>query len=201
MLNKSDLAAPLGMSVPGISRWLDILESTAQIILVPPYFENFGKRLIKSPKLYVADSGLACHLLGIETPAELEKSPFLGPLFEGFIASEIAKAQVNSGRRRELYHFRDHQGLEVDFIVPGKSGGVCLVEAKATRSVTPHDARAMHQLAAIWSNRPATRGRIEQVVVHGPARLPVPSRALAPGAKAWPWPEFVTQFLPGQNPF
>ena len=86
VLNKSDLAAPLGMSVPGIGEWLDILEATGQILLVLPYFENLGKRLIKSPKLYVADSGLACHLLGIETPAQLERSPFLGPIFEGFIA-------------------------------------------------------------------------------------------------------------------
>jgi predicted AAA+ superfamily ATPase len=82
VLNKSDLAAPLGMSVPGIGRWIDILEATAQILIVPPWFENLGKRLIKSPKLYIADSGLACHLLGIETEAELEKSPFLGPIFE-----------------------------------------------------------------------------------------------------------------------
>jgi len=61
VLNKSDLAAPLGMSVPGIGKWLDILETTAQVLIVPPYFENLGKRLIKSPKVYVADSGLACH--------------------------------------------------------------------------------------------------------------------------------------------
>ena len=63
------------MSVPGIGRWLDILEATGQILLVLPYFENVGKRLIKSPKLYIADSGLACHLLGIGTPAQLEMSP------------------------------------------------------------------------------------------------------------------------------
>ncbi len=101
VLNRSDLAAPLGMSVPSISRWLDILETTAQILVVPPYFENLGKRLIKSPKIYVADSGLACHLLGIETQAELERSPFLGALFEGFIGAEIVKFQMSAGRREE----------------------------------------------------------------------------------------------------
>jgi predicted AAA+ superfamily ATPase len=88
-MSKSDLAAPLGLSVPGIGRWLDILEATAQVLIVPPYFENVGKRLITSPKVYVADSGRACHLLGIETEVELEKSPFLVALFEGFIAGEI----------------------------------------------------------------------------------------------------------------
>ena len=137
ILNKSDLAAALGMSVPGIGRWLSILEATGQILVVPPWFENLGKRLIKSPKVYIADSGLACHLLGIETPAELEKSPFLGALFEGFVAAEIVKAQVNAGRRRELYYFRDQQGLEVDFVVPGSGGGMRLLEVKATRTPTP----------------------------------------------------------------
>lgn len=193
VLNKSDLAAPLGMSVPGIGRWLDILETTAQILIVPPWFENLGKRLIKSPKVYIGDSGLACHLLGIETEAELEKSPFIGPLFEGFIAGEIVKAQANAGRRRELYYFRDQQGLEVDFIVPGKSGTVRLVEAKAARTVTPSDAGPMQRLATTWRKRPGVRGRVEQVLVHRPARAGMASRAVAPGAQALPWQEFVTK--------
>jgi len=118
ILNKTDLAAPLGLSVPAISQWLDLLEITSQIIIVPPYYENLGKRLVKSPKVYFSDSGLACHVLGIETPHLLERSPFLGSLFEGWVASEIVKYQLNAGRRRELYYFRDHQGLEVDFVVP-----------------------------------------------------------------------------------
>ena len=195
VLNKSDLAAPLGLSVPGVGRWLDILEATAQIFLVPPYFDNLGKRLIKSPKVYVADSGLACHLLGIETAAELEKSPFLGALFEGFIAGEISKAQLNAGRRRELYYFRDQQGLEVDFVVPGKGGALRLVEAKAARTVSPNDAASMQRLAATWKKRPGRKGRVEQVLVHRPARTAVASRAVAPGVQAWPWPEFVRKVL------
>jgi predicted AAA+ superfamily ATPase len=118
ILNKTDLAAPLGVSVPTITQWLGVLETTAQVLIVPPFYENLGKRLIKSPKVYLADSGLACHLLGIDSSAELAKSPFLGALFEGFIAAEIVKAQINRGRRPEIYHFRDEQGLEVDFLVP-----------------------------------------------------------------------------------
>lgn len=82
--------------------------------MVPPYFENLGKRLIKSPRIYVADPGRACHVLGVDSEAELEKSPFLGALFEGLIAAEIVKAQLNSGRRRELYTCGDHQEFEVD---------------------------------------------------------------------------------------
>src|SRR5436309_156253 len=93
MLNKTDLAAPLGVSVPTIGEWLSILEVTGQIVLVPPFYENFGKRLVKSPKLYFLDSGLACHLLGIDTTRLLSRSPFLGPIFEGFLAAEIVKQQ------------------------------------------------------------------------------------------------------------
>jgi len=191
MLNKSDLAAPLGMSVPGIGKWLDILEATGQVILVPPWFENLGKRLIKSPRIYIADSGLACHLLGIESGAQLEKSPFLGPLFEGFIAAELAKSQANAGRRRELYYFRDQQGLEIDFVVPGKDGGVRLIEAKATRTVTPQLAAPMQRLAAAFKKRRTLHRRIEMRLVYRPPRHPERSRALAPDVQALPWPEFV----------
>lgn len=191
VLNKSDLAAPLGMSVPGIGRWLDILEATGQILVVPPYFENLGKRLIKSPKIYVADAGLACHLLGVDSEAGLERSPFLGALFEGFIAAEIAKAQAGSGRRRELYYFRDQQGLEVDFVVPAKGGGTWLIEAKASHTLTPEAARSIERLAAAWPRRLPARKPLEKLVVHRPPRAGVASSALAPGVRAVSWREFV----------
>ena len=192
ILNKSDLASALGMSVPGIARWLDILEATGQILLLPPYFANLGKRLIKSPKLYIADSGLACHLLGIESEAELKKSPFCGALCEGFVAAEIAKSQLNRGYRRELYYFRDQQGLEVDFLLPRKGGGVRLVEVKASSTVTPAMAASMQRLAAAWRQRPASRGGVEMMVVHKAPRHPAGSRAIAPGVQALPWEEFVS---------
>lgn len=165
VLNKTALAAPLGMSVPAIGNWLDILEATAQVLMVQPYFDNLGKRIIKSPKVYISDSGLACHLLGIENRAELERSPFLGAVFEGFVASEIIKGQVNAGGRRQLFYFRDQQGLEVDFVVPGKQGGITLIEVKATRSVK----------LAIFSKY---RGSIEVLAAHsspgGSRRFPLP---------------------------
>lgn len=196
VLNKTDVAAPLGLSVPSVGRWLDILEATAQILVVPPYFENFGKRLIKSPKIYLADSGLACHLLGIETEAELAKSPFLGVLFEGFLAAEIVKAQVNAGRRRDLYYFRDQQGLEVDFVVPARGGGVRLVEAKASATVIPGMAAPMQRLAAAWKMGPGARGAVKMFLVHRAARAAQPSRAIAPAVQAVPWHEFLTRDLP-----
>lgn len=190
VLNKTDLAAPLGMSVPAIGNWLNILEATAQVLMVPPYFDNLGKRIIKSPKVYISDSGLACHLLGIETRAELERSPFLGSLFEGFVASEIVKSQVHRGARRELFHFRDQQGLEVDFLIPGKQGSVTLVEVKATRTVKPAMAESLLRLGAAWKGRSGGKG-VRQVLIHRESRAPVESHALAPGVQALSLPDFI----------
>jgi hypothetical protein len=197
VVNKTDLAAPLGMSVPGITAWLRILEATHQILIVPPYFENLGKRLIKSPKIYLADSGLACHLLGIDTETELRKSPLLGELFEGFIAAEILKAQINSGRRPEIYYFRDQQGLEVDFLVPRKGGGLCLIEVKATRTAVPAMVAPMMRLAASWRTRPGARGALAMYLVHQAPHARAEVSAIAPGVKALPWREFFARPLLG----
>lgn len=193
VLNRTDLAAPLGVSVPTISQWLGVLETTAQVLMVPPFFENLGKRLIKSPKLYLADSGLACHLLGVDSLGELAKSPFYGALFEGFIASEIVKAQLNAGRRRELYYFRDEQGLEVDFVMPGRGGDVSLVECKAARTVTPAMAGPMQRLAGALRKKRPPGTTVELHLVHQSPKSPAATHAVAPGVRAWAWQEFVRQ--------
>jgi predicted AAA+ superfamily ATPase len=178
-LNKSDLAAPLGVSVPTIGDWLYVLEVTGQIILVQPYFENFGKRLIKSPKVYWGDSGMACHLLGIQTQAELDRSPFLGPIFEGFVASEILKSQINQGRRKELYCFRDQQGLEVDFLVPQPNAKFWIVEAKASRTIQSTMAAPLQAL------KKAAPGRVARsLIVHRKARNQPAMTTVAPGVEA-----------------
>ncbi len=177
ILNKTDVAAPMGVSVPTITQWLSILEVTAQIILVPPYFENFGKRLTKSPKLYFLDSGLVSHLLGIETEKALVRSPFAGAIFEGFLASEIAKEQASAGRRREIYFFRDEQGLEVDFVVPVGPAKLLLLEAKATRTLRPEMAGPIVRLSAAVKNY-----ALESAVVGLPPRGE-PLSALAPGVR------------------
>ena len=157
---------------------------------LPPHLINVGKRLIKSPKLYLADAGLACHLLGIDSAAELAKSPFRGCLFEGFVASEIVKAQVNAGRRRELYHFRDEQGLEVDFVVPGRSGAVVLVECKATHTVMPAMAAPMRRLRDAFSQK-RKHARVDMFLVHQPPKFATPTTAVAPGVRALPWRTFI----------
>ena len=187
VLNKSDFAAPLGVSIPTIGEWLRILEVTGQVIIVPPYFENFGKRLIKSPKVYLTDSGLACHLVGIRSNAELERSPFLGAIIEGFVASEIVKAQLNRGGRRELYFFRDRPGLEVDFLFPWQSR-LWMVEVKAGRTVQSGDAAS---LVSLGSRRPSAR--TERLIVHRAARHAMSTRVVAPGVTAASIEELVAR--------
>ncbi len=179
VLNRTDLAAPLGISVPTVIDWLGILETTGQLILMPPYFENFGKRLIKSPKVYFADTGLACFLLGIDSRAELERSAFLGPLFECFVASEIAKLQAGAGRRRELYFFRDQQGLEVDFVIPTRGGRLALLEAKAGATLQPQMATSLHRLEKSMGGE-----QVSKWLVHRPVAGSPRAWSVGPGVKA-----------------
>lgn len=180
VLNKTALAAPLGVSVPTITQWIGVLETTLQVIVVPPFYENLGKRLIKSPKIYFADSGLACHLLGIRSNAELARSPFAGAVLEGFVASELVKAQLAAGLRREVYHFRDEQGLEVDFVLPGAHGRLTLIECKSTRTPLPRMADALLKLGAAVTAAHRTKAPDMLLLHQGAGAL----SAIAPGVKA-----------------
>ncbi len=190
ILNKTDLAAPLGVSVPTISEWLHILEVTGQVMVVPPYFENLGKRLIKSPKIYLGDSGLACYLLGITSEAELQRSPFLGQLFEGFVAAEILKIQANQGARKELYYFRDQQGLEVDFLMPRPNAGLWLIECKAGKTVRLPMAAPLHSLRRALGKR-----RKRLIIVHGKSRSILATKAVTDGVEALDLEQFVADLI------
>jgi len=146
VLNKSEIAAPVGVKVPTITQWLSTLEITNQIVLVKPYFRNFEKRLIKSPKLYFLDSGLLCHLLNIRTQTELDEHPANGFIFESYLVSELLKSQINRGEAREVYYFRDETGLEVDFLVPRKNQTLELIEAKYSQTIYPNMAKNLLSL-------------------------------------------------------
>lgn len=187
LLNKTALAAPLGLSVPTVSEWLGVLEITAQILLVPPFYENFGKRITKAPKLYFADSGMAAHLLGIESEAALSRSPFHGPLFEGLVATEIVKQQIHAGKARAIYHFRDRQGLEVDFLVPLPEQRLALIEAKATRTPRPDMVKSLLQLQRSLGDDRAT-----SLLVHERSDAPLAAPGLGGGARATAWTDLAS---------
>jgi uncharacterized protein len=94
---------------------------------------NLGKRLIKAPKLYFYDTGLAASLLGIEQPRQLETHPLRGALFETWVAGEIAKAHLHRGRRPRLFFYRDRRGLEIDLVVE-RGADLLLVEVKSAQT-------------------------------------------------------------------
>lgn len=152
MLNKTALAAPLGVSVPTLTKWIGVLEISGIVRLVHPYFRNAGKRLVKTPKLYFVDSGLVCHLLGIRSREELLRSPFYGAVFEGFVVSETLKSQWSRAEEGEVYYFRDEQGLEVDLLFASHADAVTLVECKTSATVSPQMSEPMRKLAKAFAS-------------------------------------------------
>lgn len=116
LINFQSLASDTGVSYHTIEHWLSILEASFIILRLQPYFENFGKRLIKSPKLYFTDVGLAAYLLGIENEQQMSRDPLRGVLFENLVILDLIKSRLNQGLDHQLYFFRDHHGHEVDVI-------------------------------------------------------------------------------------
>ena len=117
LLNLSSLASDAGVSHTTARRWLSILEASYIIYLLPPYFRNFGKRLVKSPKLYFIDTGLLSYLLNVRNPEELAFRAERGAIFETYIVSEFVKNFLHRGARPPLYFWRDSAGHEVDLLI------------------------------------------------------------------------------------
>ena len=136
LLNLSALAGECGISHSTARSWLSVLEASDLIHLLPPYHRNFGKRLVKNPKLYFVDVGLACWLLGIRSVEVLELHPLRGALFETLVVSEFLKARLNAGEPTELYFWRDNNGTEADLVFE-RDGRLQTIEIKSGRTVTP----------------------------------------------------------------
>jgi hypothetical protein len=131
ILNLSSLANDTGISVNTAKAWLSLLESGYIIYLLQPYYRNFNKRIIKSPKLYFYDTGIVSSLLRIEDPEMLSNHYLNGALFENLVISEIVKSQVHRGKRPSVWYWRESNGLEIDCIV-GKGGNrIDALEIKA----------------------------------------------------------------------
>ncbi|MCD8536987.1 MAG: ATP-binding protein [Burkholderiaceae bacterium] len=116
IINYQSLANDTGVDGKTIKDWLSILEASYVIFRLPPYFENFGKRVIKTPKIYFTDTGLLCYLLGIERVEQVARDPLIGALFENLIILEALKTRYNAGLTPNLYFFRDNQGHEIDLL-------------------------------------------------------------------------------------
>jgi predicted AAA+ superfamily ATPase len=135
LLNQTSLGNEVGVSSNTITQWLSILEASFLVFSLAPWSVNIGKRLVKSPKIYFYDVGLACWLLGIKTVEQLQHHPLRGALFENLVVLEVLKSLRNQGLRDPLYFFRDSNGLEIDLLLD-HANGLQLVEIKASQTVS-----------------------------------------------------------------
>ena len=129
-LNHASLANDCGISQPTAKAWLSILETSFVVFRLPPFHANLRKRLVKMPKLYFGDVGLACWLLGIREPRQLRSHPLRGPIFETWVVSEVLKHRANRGETRGLSFYRDSNGVEADLVIQ-EPAGLTLLDAKS----------------------------------------------------------------------
>jgi len=146
-----------------------------QIVLLEPWFSNRTKSMVKSPKLYLADSGLLCHLLGIRTAEELCRSPLAGFVWETFVFSELRKREVFSQGRWELHFFRDLRGLEIDFL-SHRGGTFHLMEAKFAQTIDERDGTPLVKVADLLGPK---RVRALSLICRTPEPYPVSDRMWA----------------------
>lgn len=140
LLNISSLANDAGISQTAAKQWLSVLEASYLIFLLQPYYENFGKRLTKTPKLYFYDTGLAAFLLGIQDSEQMNSHSARSALFETLIVSDLLKKRWNAGQTNNLYFWRDHVGLEVDVVMTCKDG------------IQPIEIKSGQTIASDWFN-------------------------------------------------
>lgn len=154
-LNLATMAAAIGVDAKTARGWLSILTAGYIVHLLPPHHANLGKRVVKHPKLYFLDTGLACRLLGIPGPQALSAHPSWGALVENWVVAEAIKARRGRGLRTDtLYWWRSHDGLEVDLLF---DLGLHLVpaEIKATTSPRPDDLTALRRFTALAGSQAA----------------------------------------------
>lgn len=134
ILNMSQFANDLGVSVPTVKNWLSILEAGRIIYLLPPYYSNFGKRVTKAPKVYFLDIGLVCYLTGIRDQDHLLNGPMAGALFENYCIQETIKLFFHRGRRANIYFMRTNNNLEVDLLIEESFQTLIPVEIKLNKT-------------------------------------------------------------------
>ncbi|HET58765.1 MAG TPA: ATP-binding protein [Chloroflexi bacterium] len=117
VVNFSSLGSDVGVDHKTIQSWISVLEASYIVYRLPPYFENFGKRIIRNPKIFFYDTGLLCYLLGVDSVTELSRHFAVGSIFENFIISEVQKSVFNHSSINRLYFWRDKNANEVDLII------------------------------------------------------------------------------------
>ena len=132
-----------------------MLQASYLVTLLPPYFENVSKRLVKSPKLYFCDPGLACYLLDIESPRQLERDKMRGAIFENYVVMEVLKHRYNQGLTGGVYFYRDSHQNEVDILLK-QEGEITAIEVKSSMTYHTSFQRHLSQLSD-WIDTPVTQ--------------------------------------------
>lgn len=177
LLNTAEISRAAAIPQTTLQRYLTLLEHVFLIVRIPAWHANLGKRLVRSPKVHLVDSGLACHALGVSAQ-RLERDPqILGPLLESFVGMELVKQASWSQRSPRVHHFRTSAGREVDFVLEDRSGSVAGVEVKAGATVGPGDFAGLRLLEEGLGER-FTRG---VVLYRGTTVVPFGKRLAA-----WP---------------
>jgi len=153
LLNVSNLAAPFQLSRPTIQDYLTLLERVFLLETLPPWHGNRLSRLVKTPKLHIGDTGLACALLGVDAAALGADRPLLGQILETFIFQELRRQASWNENQLRFFHFRDKDGAEVDIVIERGTQQIAGVEVKASATVTAADFRGLHKLKAATGRR------------------------------------------------
>ncbi len=148
VMDYTSLANDVGIDSKTVRNWLSIMEASYILFKLPPFFENFGKRIIKAPKYYFTDVGLLTFLLGLSKPDQVTRDPLVGAIFENLVVLECLKARFNRGQMAELYYFRDSNRNEVDLIVrDGRD--LKAIEIKAAQTFRNEHLNGLRKFAAL----------------------------------------------------
>lgn len=158
LFNASELGAEVGVSSKTISHWLSVLQASYLITLLPPYYENIPKRLVKTPKLYFNDPGLACYLLDIESPQQLDRDKMRGAIFENMIVMEAIKHRYNMGLEGGVFFYRDSNQNEVDLLIK-QEGELTAIEVKSSMTYSSSFEKALTQIEG-WIKTPISKKAI-----------------------------------------
>lgn len=159
LINLNSIATDCGISQPTAKSWLSTLESSYVLFLLPPYHENFSKRLIKTPKLYFYDTGLLCHLLKLHTPQQISTHPAKGMLFENMMIAEYLKRMYHRNDTDDLWFWRDAAGNEVDLLVQ-RTPTLEVYEFKATQTIMPNLFKGLATFEKRLTNTPLTKNLV-----------------------------------------
>ena len=164
-LNLARLGADAGISQPTAKAWLSVLEASFLCFRLPAWHAHLRKRLVKAPKLHFFDTGLVCHLLGIQSPGQLQNHPSRGAIFETWVASELAKQRYHRGLQPSFHHYREVSGTEVDLLVQDGASRL-LVEAKSGQTLdTSFLAPLLAAKALLQPTQPGAT--IDCTLIHG----------------------------------